>query len=162
MHLHVLGNRFAFIVSYMLMKGKIFKKNQNHQGMKLSSYPSWVPMFHLLCWIFQPEKKNILNSCKPLTAFICHASGPAWPLVPSWLPTKTAPPCFHPASCWQETWRNRWCTQKTTGSLQLAPSHLLNSAFSPQSHTAPLTSSPGNAQHCIFSPQTFSALHLQV
>lgn len=67
--LHMLRNRFAFIVSYMLMKGKIRKP----QGMKLSSYPSWAPMFHLLCWIFQPEKKNILKSPKPLTAFTCHA-----------------------------------------------------------------------------------------
>lgn len=147
--------------------------------MKLSSYPSWAPMLHLLCWIFQPEKKNILKSPKPLTAFTCCASGPAWPLVPSLLPTKTAPRRFHPASCWQETWRNGWCTQKTTGSLQLAPPHLLNSAFSPQSHRAPLSSEPWwrSAQcqrlpfeandsiaatfSCILSPQTLPALHFQ-
>lgn len=119
-----------------------FKKKKKIQGMKLSTHPSWVLIFHLLCWISQPEEKNILKSCKPLTAFTCHASGPVWPLVPSLLPKKTAPPHFHPASCWQETQRNRWCTQKTTGLLQLAPPHLLNSAFSPQSHAAPLTSEP--------------------
>lgn len=143
MHLHVLGNRFAFIVSCMLMKGKIKKKKK---GMKLSNYPSWVLMFHLLCWIFQSEKKNILKSCKPLTAFTCNASGLAWLLVPSLLPTKTAPPRLHQHPAGRKHEEIAGVPRKPLG----------HSAW----HLA-AAGTPTLAEFCIFSPVTRSSFNLR-
>lgn len=114
--------------------------------MKLSSYPSWVLMFHLLCWIFQSEKKNILKSCKPLTAFTCNASGLAWPLVPSLLPTKTAPPRFHQHPAGRKHGEKAGVPRKPLG----------HSAW----HLA-AAGTPTLAEFCIFSPVTRSSFNLR-
>lgn len=128
------------------MKGKIKKKQQ--KSIKLSSFPSWMPVFHLPYWIFQPEKRNILKNLQTTKSFSMPCLWTSTAPVPSLLPTKTAPPPFHPISCWQEMWRNSWSIQQSTGQHSLPPQcswhsqHLLKSSFSHQWHAVHLTSEP--------------------